>query len=484
MKIENRINDVVEQARSAHEDYLFEEFGVEKRIYDIEQLKSACLDYLCKKSGEEPIYMENSTFQNVVFGDRLEKGESWEWSGDVSSFYLSLKEKVHHTIFCNDDALVVAVNEPTSTSPIYNDYSSSLCFRCSVDEIGNKFAELDIISTMTHGSELISIEGMVNDINKIYEKKQQEQVLDNLADVKMQDFIDAQGLSDDLHAPQHVDAEFAKPVLNFKDIKTVDDAKLWAKSADESIKCLVSEKELPTKELIDYVQKEHDLFGDVDKNMECSVVRIGDKSVLLENVVHKMIDENLVDVEHINSAVRVWMNDKNNPNLKIDDRYIQAIQENDKSAILACYLAQMRPNEIKGENVFYDKEILQNLIDEQYIDDINQNATSREFEILSDGEEIPFDVSQGQADKSLENKSANKNKNNQKNKNINRQKNYKRTDQWLESSTGHNNVKSPKEMQEYAKRMSAEINARNKQQSQDQQKQYQEKKKSNNSLSR
>ncbi len=46
--------------------------------------------------------------------------------------------------------------------------------------------------------------------------------LDNLTDVKTQDFIDAQGLSDDLHAPQHVDAEFAKPVLNFKDIKTAD----------------------------------------------------------------------------------------------------------------------------------------------------------------------------------------------------------------------------------------------------------------------
>ena len=65
------------------------------------------------------------------------------------------------------------------------------------------------------------------------------------------------------------------------------------------------------------------------------------------------------------------------------------------------------------------------------VDDFNQNFNSREFEILSDGEEIPFDVQQSQIDRSFADKGKNKQKSNKK---MNVQTNsYKKTEQWSQS---------------------------------------------------
>ena len=300
---------------------------------------------------------------------------------------------------------------------------------------------------------------------------------DNFADVKEQDFIDTQGLNEQVYASQHADASFAKP-LKFSDIKTSADVKNWAQAVNEKMKSFVCNKDNPSSKMKNFVKQERNLFGEVDKYRDYPVVRWNDANVLADDA-RKVMREEFADVEHLECAMKVWMNYNNNPNMEINDLYLQQIQNNNVNGVLGYYLSQLPPQN-EGEKVFYDNEVLQNLIDEEFIDEINQNATSRQFEILSDGEEIPFDVQQGQNDKSQEAKNKNKNLNKQKAQF--RKNNYKRTDQWEESRTDRQKIKTPTELMEYATKKAAEINSQN------QKSQHQEREKkqsrSNNGFSR
>ena len=304
-----------------------------------------------------------------------------------------------------------------------------------------------------------------------------EHNIDNLEDVKTQDFIDAQGLSEEVHAPQRADASFAKP-LKFSDIKTSADVKNWAQAVNEKMKSFVCNKDNPSFKMKNFVKQERNLFGEVDKYRDYPVVRWNDANVLADDA-RKVMREEFADVEHLECAMKVWMNYNNNPNMEINDLYLQQIQNNNVNGVFGYYLSQLPPQN-EGEKVFYDNEVLQNLIDEEFIDEINQDATSRQFEILSDGEEIPFDVQQGQNDKSQEAKNKNKNLNKQKAQF--RKNNYKRTDQWEESRTDRQKIKTPTELMEYATKRAAEVNSQN------QKSQHQEREKkqsrSNNGFSR
>lgn len=252
-----------------------------------------------------------------------------------------------------------------------------------------------------------------------------------------------EGKMQNFNVPSYERANFLNPPV-FSEIKTAEDIEYWAQAVDDRVASFMCLKDNPSEKMLQFLDKEHELFGKVDKNKDCNVIRWGDYNIMTDDV-REIMREQFSDIEHLECAMNVWMNWANDENMDIDDRYIQMIRDNNATGVYEYYLENNTIGS-NNETVFYDTVVLQELIDARYIDEVNQDVpsideqtvtqdwSSREFEILSDGEEIPFDVQQSQADRSVSNTSKQKTKPKQK---MNTHTNmYKKTEQWDESRTG------------------------------------------------
>ena len=171
--------------------------------------------------------------------------------------------------------------------------------------------------------------------------------------------------------------------------------------------------------------------------------------VQYDDVMATLRDKFDIGIENLRCAVQVWQDMANDKNLPIDEDYVQMIQARDVDGLDKFY----KQNNTVGANneiVYEDTCVLQELVDEEYIDDINQGINSREFEILSDGEEIPLDVEQSQAQKNLSSDKSRK----KQNKGLNRHTNaYKKTEQFDESRNSREEVEKKREERVKPKRV-------------------------------
>ena len=196
--------------------------------------------------------------------------------------------------------------------------------------------------------------------------------IDNLEDVKTQDFIDAQGLRDEVHALQRADASFANP-LKFTEIETPQDVRDWVEQVDESIMNCVIDKENPKYSMMEYLKNEAKIEGSVDKYSTVNVMNVSaDCDKVLQDDVRQCLFHNGVELPDMMTAQTVWEKVANDNNLEINQDFVDMIKSRDVQGIEEWY-SERNTIGTNNEIVYLDRDVLCNLVNEEYIDNVNHN---------------------------------------------------------------------------------------------------------------